>query len=115
MYIQSQSRNRLNLSADEYYCPLCRQLADVIVPILPTASDTPVIVVPPEQHVQCIKDIGAMLQQKPAIIRVCNCHLYHSQQVVFPLSDCDCIKKTIKGITTLVLCHSLYLYQTADI
>ena len=67
MYIQSQSRNRQNLSVDEYYCPLCRQLADVILPILPTGSDTPVIVVPPEQHVQCIKDIGAMLQQKPAI------------------------------------------------
>ena len=74
MYIQSQSRNRQNLSADEYYCPLCRQLADVILPILPTGSDTPVIVVPPEQHVQCIKDIGAMLQQKPAIW-VCSCHV----------------------------------------
>ena len=115
MYIQSQSRNRQNLSADEYYCPLCRQLANVILPILPTGSDTPIIVVPPEQYEQCIKDIGAMLQQKPAIIRVCNCHLYHFQLVVFPWSDCDCIKKTIKGITTLVLCHSLYLYQTADI
>lgn len=66
-HLQSQSRNRQNLSTDEYYCPLCRQLADVILPILPTGSDTPMIVVPPDDPLQCIKDIGAMLQQKPAL------------------------------------------------
>ena len=76
---QVQSRQRQSLSADEYHCPLCRQLANVLLPILPTGSEAPVLVVPQSDNLLCIKELGAILQQKPskwvslfsAIIRAC--------------------------------------------
>ncbi|XP_067935363.1 E3 ubiquitin-protein ligase UBR3-like [Watersipora subatra] len=60
-----QSRQRQNLTGDEYHCPLCRQLANALLPILPTGSDLPVVVTAPDDTLQCLKDIGAMLNHKP--------------------------------------------------
>ena len=63
---QVQSRQRQSLSADEYHCPLCRQLANVLLPILPTGSEAPVLVVPQSDNLLCIKELGGILQQKPS-------------------------------------------------
>lgn len=58
-----QLRRVQNLKYDEYYCPMCRQLCNSVLPIQPVGSDLPVVAVPSDNPVQIIHDLAKMYQQ----------------------------------------------------
>ena len=58
-----QLRRGQSLKYDEFYCPICRQLCNSVLPIQPVGSDHPVVSVPPDNPLQSMHDIAKILQQ----------------------------------------------------
>lgn len=73
-YQQTQEVNQnLAVSKGEYWCPLCRQLANSVIPILPEESKYTIVKPASKNLVQMATDIAEMMIKRPITpVRILN-------------------------------------------